>query len=545
MSFVSTFFDHLKAHPSRPFVTEVHGERLERVYGGRLLELIAQARATLRASGVSPKDRVALLAPNSARWVAADLAALAEGAIVVPLYARQAPSELVAIMKDAGVTLVMCADDELAGAVCALWDGAPVVTFDALFGTAKVSEPPKPLADSDVVTIIYTSGTSGEPKGVMTTAGNVEYMLKVIDRKLTELMGRPGGRDRVFHYLPFCFAGSRFVLWSNLYRANGVMCSMDLNDLQRELKTAAPEWFLNVPALLERVKTGVEGKLKKQSLPIRTLYDAAIEAWRADRAGRATLPQRLLLATAKRVIFRRIREQIGSELQCLICGSAPLAEETQAWFELLDLPVYQVYGLTETTAIVTMDRPRAARPGKVGFAIDGCEIKLGDDDELLVKGPNIFAGYWNKEQATRDAFTADGWFRTGDQATIDADGRLAIIGRVKNILVPESGHNVAPEPIEQRLMERIPGIAQAVVIGHAKPYLTAIVTGEVEKDAVSQALEAINAELPHYRRIRSFHLSREVFTPENGLLTANQKLRRKAIETHYADAIARLYAGGA
>lgn len=545
MSFVSIFFEHLAAHPSRPFVTEVHGERLERVYGGRLLERIGQARGALRAAGVSPGDRVALLAPNSARWVAADLAVLAEGAVVVPLYARQAPNELVAIMQDAGVTLALCADDELAGAVGACWDGAPVMTFDALFGGAKVSEPPRALADEDVVTIIYTSGTSGEPKGVMTTAGNVGHMLKVIDRRLTELMGRPGGRDRVFHYLPFCFAGSRFVLWSNLYRANGVMCSMDLNDLQRELKTASPEWFLNVPALLERVKAGVEGKLAKQSLPVRALYASALEAWRAQRAGRATVPQRLLLAAAKRVVFRKIRAQIGAELECLICGSAPLAEETQAWFELLDLPVYQVYGLTETTAIVTMDRPRAAMPGKVGFAIEGCELKLGEDDELLVKGPNVFAGYWNKEQATRDAFTSDGWFRTGDQATLDPEGRLTIIGRVKNILVPESGHNVAPEPLEQRLMERVPGIAQAVVIGHAKPYLTAIVTGELERDAVARAIDAVNAELPHYRRIRRFHLSREPLTPENGLLTANQKLRRRAIETHYADAIARLYEAGA
>jgi len=376
----------------------------------------------------------------------------------------------------------------------------------------------------------------------MTTAGNVDFMLPVIDARLKALMGRPGGDDRVFHYLPFCFAGSRFVLWSNLYRQNGVMVSTSLEDLQRELKTAAPEWFLNVPTLLERVKAGVESKIKSRGRVVSAFYDAAIAAWRADREGRASLAQRLLLEGAKRTLFTTIRQQIGSELQCLICGSAPLGPETQAWFELLGLPVYQVYGLTETTAIVTMDRPGEAVPGKVGFAIEGCEIKRGDDDELLVRGPNVFAGYWQREEATKAAFTEDGWFRTGDQASIDERGRVAIIGRVKNIIVPESGHNVAPEPIETRLLEGVPGLVQAVVVGHGRPYLTAILTGETDRATVERAVEAINAELPHYRRIRGFHLSREPFTVESGLLTANQKLRRSAIEAHYADAIARLYA---
>jgi long-chain acyl-CoA synthetase len=541
VSFVDTIIGHLSAHPSRPFITEVRGERLDRTFGGRLKDLVRTARAALRTYDILPGDRVALLAPNSARWVAMDLAILAEGAIVVPMYARQAPNELVAMMKDAGVKLVVCADQALVGAVREQWKDAPCATFDAIFAcTSKVDEAPRPREGSDVVTIIYTSGTSGEPKGVMTTAANVEHMLRVIDRKLTELMGRPGGRDRVFHYLPFCFAGSRFVLWGNLFRANGLMISTDLNDLVRELKTAAPEWFLNVPALLERVKAGVETKIRSQSLPIRKLYDASIEAWRKSRTTEASLPERLLLASARKVIFAKIKAQIGKELECLICGSAPLAPETQAWFELLDLPVYQIYGLTETTAIVTIDRPRANHPGSVGYSIDGVDIKLGDEDELLVRGPNVFAGYWNKDDATKTA-VRDGWFHTGDQARIENDGRVSIIGRVKNILVPESGHNVAPEPIEQRILERVPQVVQAVVIGHGRPFLTAIVTGDADRREVEKHIEAINAELPHYRRIRAFHLDKQPFTIESGLLTANQKLRRSAIEKHYADAIARLY----
>lgn len=169
-------------------------------------------------------------------------------------------------------------------------------------------------------------------------------------------------------------------------------------------------------------------------------------------------------------------------------------------------------------------------------------MRLGEDSELQISGPNVFAGYWGREAATKDAFTEDGWFRTGDQASVDERGRIAIIGRVKNILVPESGHNVAPEPIEQLLMDRVPGIAQAVVIGHGRPYLTAILTGGGDREAVARAIDAVNAELPHYKRIRSFHLTSELLTPESGLLTANQKLKRRAIEAHFAPAIDGMYA---
>ncbi len=426
MSFVDVIFANLAEHPSRAFVTEVRGDRLDKTYGGRLLALASQARATLRASGIGPGDRVALLASSSARWVAADLAVLAEGAAAVPLDPRQAPGELVALMKDASVRLVLCEGDELAGAIGLTWEAAPSITFEQLFDARGVTDPPRARSADDVVTILYAGGAA---EGVMITAGNVGFVLDVIDRRLAELMGRPGGQDRVFHYLPLGLAGSRVVVWGSLYRRNGVMLSTDLADLPRELRTAAPEWFLAVPSLLDRMKGDVEAKLHAQPRPVRRLYESALEASAAEREGRVTLAQRVVLAAARRAIFARAREQIGADLRCIVCGSAPLAPETQAWFELLDLPVYQVYGLPETTAVVTMDRPRAATPGTVGFPVDGCEIKLGEGDELLVRGPNVFAGYWKKEQATRDAFT-DGWLKTGDRARVDAAGRVSIAGRV-------------------------------------------------------------------------------------------------------------------
>lgn len=571
--FVHTILSNLEAWPDRLFAVEVHGPRLVSTEGRRLRALVEIARRGLRDRGVVSGDRVVLVAPNSTRWIATDLAILAEGATVVPLYARQDPKELAGMIRDADPKLVITADPALESAITsnlAATESPPpagegqggarrdpashaplaFTLLPELFTSAAPAEhePARPLASDHPVTIIYTSGSSGEPKGVITNVANVEHMLPVLDVKLRELSGVAGGSDRVFHYLPFCFAGSRMVLWGCLFRANGIMMSTSLENLAEEIKTARPEYFLNVPALLERIKNGVEKKIAERAYPIRAGYAEAIEAWRRlhlakQGKGEARRRDELVVATAKRVIFKSIRAQIGTQIKGLVCGSAPLPEEVQRWFvELLEIPVFQVYGLTETTAIVTIDRKDATTSGRVGHAIRDVEMKLGDEGELLVRGPNIFPGYFRREEAYRASFTDDGWFRTGDQCTIDERGNLAIIGRVKNLLVPTSGHNVAPEPIEERVLLCVPGVEQAVVIGHARPYLTVIVTGTVDASAIDAGLEKVNEGLPHYRRLRKAHIAREKLTPENGLLTANQKLRRGAIERHFAKEIEALYA---
>lgn len=543
MSFVDTFLAQLERSPGRAAIVEMHGEKQVPTRAGRLREMVEQARAALRRAGVQASDRVVLVAPNGARWVAADIAMLAEAVSSVPLYARQAPAELLKMIADADPALIVVDGDAIAEALAPA--GRPIVSLASLFDqpTPSALEPARKAAPDHAATIVYTSGSSGEPKGVLTTMANVDFMLPILDAKLCELSGRPvGGEDQVFHYLPLCFSGSRMTLWGCLYRGNSVALSTQLEDLQNELKGARPEYFLNVPALLDRIKAGVEKKLGERALPIRTLYTRSIEAFGRERRGVAGLRDRALIAAAKSTIFPAIRAQIGGQLVGLICGSAPLSEETQAWFaDLVGIPVYQVYGLTETTAIVTIDRVSATVPGRVGYPIAGCEVRLGEGGELLVRGPNVFPGYFRRPDATRDAFTDDGWFRTGDQASIDERGNLRIVGRVKNVLVPSSGHNVPPEPLEQLLVERVRGVAQAVVLGHGRPYLVAILTGDAAAPEVEADLEKLNADLPHYRRVRRFVLRREPLTIESGLLTANQKLRRTAIERHFATDVEELY----
>ena len=226
------------------------------------------------------------------------------------------------------------------------------------------------------MTIIYTSGTSGEAKGVVLTVGNLNHMLGCTTERLDLLMGPQAEPDRVFHYLPFCFAGSWILLLSCLSRNAVLTLSTDLTQLMEEMRLAAPDYFLNVPALLERVRSGVDEQLKKKGGAVHWLYTNAKAAWLRRQGGDSSLADSLWLTLGRAWLFPSIRRRLGPNLKALICGSAPLAQETQHFFMMLGLPVLQVYGLTETTAICTMDHPQRIEPGRVGPAIPGIEMKL-------------------------------------------------------------------------------------------------------------------------------------------------------------------------
>jgi long-chain acyl-CoA synthetase len=231
---------------------------------------------------------------------------------------------------------------------------------------------------------------------------------------------------------------------------------------------------------------------------------------------------------------------LGKNLKALISGSAPLRLETQLYFAMLGIPVLQVYGLTETTAICTLDDPEQVEPGRVGPAIPGIEMKLAENDEIIVRGANIFPGYWNRPEDTAQALR-DGWFHTGDQGEVNSSGNWRIIGRIKNLIILGSGHNVAPEPIEDALVGRIAGAQQVVVVGNGRGYLSAIVTGAVAAEKVQEAIEDVNGQLPHYKQVHAFHIRSEPFSMENGLLTANGKLKRDLIAAELRDEIENLY----
>src|SRR5713101_8226300 len=546
-NFLEIIFAQLQRSAGRVVLREIHGERFVSVTGRELLDQVRQIRAYLRNTGLRPGDRCALLAPNSIRWAAFDLALMAEGLIVVPLYARQSPAELAAMMRDSEPKLLFASDAALGDVAMQAWTGDSAtmprrVLFDEVLQQAvppaqSSPESPNARTNSDLVTIIYTSGTSGEPKGVCLTAANLTHMLSCTTERLDQLMGQTREPDRVFHWAPFNFAASWILLLSCLLRESVLTLSTDLTKLADEIRLSAPHYFLNVPTLLERVRRGVEDALSKRAAPIRSLYAKARAAWQRQNSSRARTADALWLALGRKLIFSKIKERFGPHLRALICGSAPLAPETHQFFLMLGIPVLQAYGLTETTAICTLDDPRGQiEPGYVGQAIRGIEMKAAGNEEIVVRGPHIFSGYWNRPEETARVLR-DGWFHTGDQGEVNLRGNWRIIGRLKNLIILNSGHNVPPEPIEDKIAQHLPAAQHVVVVGNGRGYLCALVVGAVEPQAVQSALDAVNPGLPHYRQIRNFAVVPETFAPENGMLTANGKLRRDAINARFASQI--------
>jgi long-chain acyl-CoA synthetase len=551
MSFLEDIFEAIKKTGNTTALAEIRDGEITGATGGELLELIRRARTFIASKGLRKGERCGLLAANSVRWVAMDLALMAEGLIVVPLYSRQAPAELVAMMKDCTPAAVCCGDAALRDAIAQNWvEAPPQFLFDEIFAGVEGVQLERPQVSNDSpVTIIYTSGTSSEAKGVVLTAANVGFMLERTAERLEQLMSGPssgsksgsGGQDRVFHYLPFTFAASWIALLTFLKRRSLVTINMDLTKIANDMRTVAPDYFLNVPQLLERMRRAVDEQLWQTGGVAQAIYSRAKGAWARRQDGQSTAGDAMWLGLANALVFPAIRKKmIGKNLKALICGSAPLSAQTQLYFMMLGIRVLQVYGLTETTAICTMDDPNRVEVGRVGPAIPGMEMKLGEHDEILVRGPNVFSGYWKRPEQTVEALREE-WFHTGDQGEVNSAGNWRIAGRIKNLIVLGSGHKISPEPIESAISKNLPEAQQVVVVGNGRGYLSAIVTGNVKAEHVQAVLDVINPEMPHYKQVRAFFVRGEAFSIESGMLTVNGKLKRDMIAAAMKEEIEGMY----
>src|SRR5882762_2513123 len=306
MNFLENIFSRLDHAAGRVLLAEAHPGGDRTATGAQLRTQVAAARAYLRASGLGRGDRCALVAPNGIRWTALDLAIIAEGLIAVPLYARQAPAELVAMMRDSGAKLICCGDGALRDSLARTWTDAPrFALFDDIFATPAPASlfPPADLLPQDTVAIIYTSGTSGEAKGVMLTVGNIDHMLSCTTARLDQLMGPRNVPDRVFHYLPFCFAASWILMLSCLSRTSVLTLSTDLTKLADEIRNAAPDYFLNVPLLLERMRTRIGENVHERGRVIAKIFDNALAAWFRLDAKSSQSWDFFWLGLAERLIF--------------------------------------------------------------------------------------------------------------------------------------------------------------------------------------------------------------------------------------------------
>jgi long-chain acyl-CoA synthetase len=366
-------------------------------------------------------------------------------------------------------------------------------------------------------------------------------MLGCTSARLDLLMEGRTGPDRIFHYLPFSFGASWIALLTFLLRGSVITLNTDLSKIADDMRSIAPDYFLNVPQLLERMRRAVDEQLWQTGGVAQAIYSRAKGAWVRQQEKQPLSGDAMWLWLANKLVFPTIRKKmIGANLKALICGSAPLNPETQLYFLMLGIRVLQVYGLTETTAICTMDDPRSVQPGRVGPAIPGIEMRLGENDEIVVRGPSIFPGYWNRPQQTAEALR-DGWFHSGDQGEMDASGNWKIVGRIKNLIILGSGHKISPEPIEDEIARSLPGAQQVVVMGNGRGYLSVIVTGKVTREQVQATLDEVNPQLPHYKQVRAFCVLAEPFSIENGMLTVNGKLKRDVIATRLKSEIGEMY----
>lgn len=555
MTFLEQIFGRLQRDAGNAVLAEVRDARLVSVTGAELLRLVQRARDFLRARGMEPGDRCAIWGPNSIRWAALDLALMAEGAIVVPIDTRQTGTEVSAVLRDSTPSILFCSSARLLARIEVREADFPRTAFfdDVFDGPAAPLEfsPPVHHSERDPVTIIYTSGTSGEPKGVVLTAGNIAFILKGTNARLDKLMGPQRRPDRVYQYAPFWSAAARILLFTCLSRNSMLALSTDLIKLLEELRVAEPDYFVNVPPFLERVRRKTEEMIgQRGGAAGRAFYARAFGAYLKRQNHQSDVLGSICLAIAGAFLFPVIRRRISANLKALICGSAPLAVETQLFFNMIGIPVLQVYGLTETTAICTMDDPAHPVAGRVGPAVPGIEMTLGEDNEILVRGPNVFPGYWRRPEETANAL-AGGWFHTGDQGEVDASGNWRITGRLKDVIVLNSGHSVVPEPLESALARHLPEAQHIVVMGNLQSFLSVLVVSQISEPSngsqgvtaakIQSALDAVNSGLPRHQQILAFHLVHESFTPDNGLLTTTGKLRRAAVAQRFAADIDALY----
>jgi long-chain acyl-CoA synthetase len=325
MPFLGEIFSQLQAAADTRILAEIRDGQVTGVTGGELLEMVRKARTFLASKKLQSGDRCGLLAPNSIRWVAMDLAIMAEGLIVVPLYSRQAPAELVAMMKDSTPSLLCCGDAALRDGIAQQWPEAPPqFLFDEIFTGVEGAQLDRVQVGVDSpVTIIYTSGTSGEAKGVVLTAANVGFMLERTSERLSQLMSGSTGQDRVFHYLPFTFAASWIALLTFLKRRSVVTLNMDLAKIATDMRMVAPDYFLNVPQLLERMRRAVDEQLWQTGGVALSIYSRAKAAWARKRENKPNPGDGLWLRLANTVVFPTIRKKmIGANLRALICPTA-------------------------------------------------------------------------------------------------------------------------------------------------------------------------------------------------------------------------------
>ncbi len=545
---------------------------------------VRRLAARLIDLGLEPGDRVALFSPNLPQWSLADLACLTAGLVVVPLYPTSTPDQVRHIVTDSGARLAFLAGESEWSRLAPLRaelpelervvafnavDDADVTTLDAELEAAPsdqtaVDERLAAATGDDLATIVYTSGTTGLPKGVMLSHRGFTHQAAVLSRHLDL---NPDGTSLCF--LPLSHALER--AWTFVVLTTGCLNTYvpDPRTVAEQLVLAQPSMLVSVPRLYEKVFATANEKVAGSAVKQRLMAWALRVGGRYHTArAQGRTPSPLLTAKfrlADKLVLSNIRSAMGGYKTVLSCGGAALRKEIEEFFFACGLLVLQGYGLTEASPLVSFPSPDAYRFGTVGQVIDGAEVKLTEEGEICYRGPNVMMGYWNLPDETA-AVLVDGWLHTGDVGEIDADGYLKITDRIKDLIVTSTGKNIAPGPIEGMLAAD-PLLEYTILLGDNRPYLTLLVSPSLPQledmarqmqvtwnkreellsnpaivREIRSRVEAMTSKLANHEQIRDLRMMVEEFTQENGLLTPTLKVKRREVEKRFADLIDEMYA---
>jgi long-chain acyl-CoA synthetase len=552
------------------------GEEIQSISWLEFGQLVREFALGLTSLGIEYGERVAILSENRPEWIVADLAIQSIGSISVPIYPTLTHREIEFILTDSGASTIILSDTHQYKKILSIKDGLPsmkrVIAFDVegenLLSMERVISMGRDTKDhaflntkvhgiksDDLITIIYTSGTTGRPKGVMLSHGN---LLSNIRESLKSIIIKPD--DIYLSFLPMSHIFERMIHHLMIYQGGTIAYSKGLSSVGVDMSFFKPTVIAGVPFLFERMKERILQGVREGGSMKRRLFRWAYERGRERFAtGKDSLKSRL----ADSLVLKRVRERINPRLRFFISGGAPLSKEVGEFFWSLGIPLLEGYGLTETSPVVTVNSLDAVKPGTVGKPISGVELRISNDGEIQVKGPNVMNGYWNMPEATGEVIK-DGWFSTGDIGFIDEDGFLTITERKKDIIITDFGKNVSPQRLEA-LLRQSEYIKDAVVFGNKRPYLVALIVTELEriksyskymgisyssdeeliKDKrihrfYEDIIRTMLKDLARFEHIRRFALIPEL-TQDAGELTPTLKIKRQVVAERYKTVIDGLY----
>jgi long-chain acyl-CoA synthetase len=577
--------------PKPDLIGRCHQGRVEWTSGRELVEQVRDLSLGLSALGMRPGDRVALLSESRPEWIVADLAVLAAGSVITPIYPTLSADQVAFILRDSGARFAIVSTANLFEKIAAIGAGLPALEAVIVMDGAAESSPPqgaawsvhahadivaaghrrildgwgvarefeqaaKSVRPADVATIVYTSGTTGDPKGVRLTHGNLASNVRGVQAVLDL-----NETDIALSFLPLCHAFERMVSYVYLACGVSVVFAESFDTVARDLLVVRPTVMSGVPRAFEKLHARVLARGHEATGLMRKVFAFSLRV--ADARGRflsegRPVPPWLALKSraADRLVFSRIREGVGGRGRFFVSGSAPLRAETLLLFRGVGLPLLEGYGLTEAGPVISVGALRDTHPGSVGRPLPNVEVRVAADGEILVRGPNVMEGYHGRPADTAEVLR-DGWLHTGDIGSLDAEGFLCITDRKKE---------VAPQPIEAAL-RRDSMVADALLVGDGRHFLSALIVPNV-KDVcralgmptpadlpATQALvdradvrstfqalvDAVNAPLAPFERIKQFVLLPQDFSIDPGAITPTLKVKRRVVETTYADVIETMY----